>query len=117
MAATSATILPSAPGKNYVDGTVRLRVRFRDDDLVLTNPTTVTFTTWSPCGTETAYVYGTDAEITRPATGKYQAAIEPDEVGRWRYRWTTTGDILATEGDFLIQDSVFADPVYDYGWM
>jgi hypothetical protein len=108
-----------APGKNYVETTLRLTATFRDSSGDLVDPTTVTFETYSPCGNLTTYVYNTDSEVTRSAAGRYAAEIEPDEVGRWRFRWKTTTPGHTDEGDFLIQDSPFAPntwPCCDYTW-
>lgn len=105
------------PGKLYVGTGLSLTTSFRNSSGTLFDPTTVTFETFSPCGARVTYVYNTDAEITKTATGRYAAAIEPDEVGRWRFRWLTTGTTFATEGDFLIQESPFAEsnwPCCDY---
>jgi hypothetical protein len=105
------------PGKLYVGTSVRLTVSFRDSDGALVDPDAVTFRTFSPCGTQASYVYETDAEVTRTSEGRYVAEIEPDEVGRWRFGWLTETPTFATEGDFLIQDSPFANscwPCCDY---
>ena len=98
-----------APGKYYPETTLQIEVSFTDEDGVAVDPSTVTFETMSPCWVRQTYVYGTDNEITKPATGNYVAEISPGEAGRWNYRWVTTGSgtALVTEGDFLIQDSRF----------
>lgn len=102
-----------APGKIYVDGVINITATFTDADGIAVNPTTVTFKTMSPCRTETDYVYATDAEITRPATGYYIAQIQPGEAGVWFFRWQSTGvgTTVATEGRFNVQCS----PFYDHG--
>jgi hypothetical protein len=98
-----------APGKIYYGTVLRLTATFVDGDGTATNPDTVTLKTYSPSGTETSYVYGTDAEMQRPATGSYTGDITPDEPGRWFYRWETTGDgtTITNEGAFNVQDSPF----------
>ena len=106
------TILHSAvriiPGRNEINTTQVVDISFLDEDDTLTNPTTVTFKTRSPCGTETTYVYGTDGEVTRSSTGIYRAAVAPDEGGRWAYRWETTGPVYVKAGTFLVQASPFS---------
>lgn len=105
------------PGKLYVNTTLRLTINFRNDDGDDVDPATVTFRLRSPCGVESTYVYGSDSEVTKSSVGDYAAEIVPDEAGRWFYRWQTTGSgtALATEGDFLIQDSQFFDGCFtDY---
>ncbi len=98
-----------APGKIFVDGVINITATFTDADGIAVNPTTVTFKTMSPCRTETDYVYGTDSEVTRPATGYYIAQIQPGEAGVWFFRWETTGTgtTSAVEGRFNVQISPF----------
>jgi len=103
-----------APRMLYVDGELRLTATFRDQDNVLIDPDTVTFETFSPCGERVSYVYTTDVEVTRLSSGSYAADIVPDESGRWRFRWLTTEPTSAIEGDFLVQESPFADSCGDY---
>lgn len=97
-----------APGKLYVNTTLRLTTAFRDQNGVLVDPVTVRFKTRSPCCTERTYVYLTNAEVSKISTGRYAAEIQPDETGRWHFRWETVTPTFATEGDFLIQDSRFS---------
>lgn len=110
-----------SPGKIWPETTLRLEVVFTDEDGNAVDPDTVTFSTYTPNGTLTSYVYGTDAEVGKSATGSYYADIVPDESGRWHFRWVTTGTgtALATEGNFVVQKSKFAGdawPYSDYGW-
>lgn len=103
--------MPLRPGKYYVNTTMRIEAIFTEDDGDYVDPTTVTFKTMSPTLVEATYVYGTDDEMQRLSAGRYAADIVPDESGRWRYRWITTGTgkAITLEGDFLIQSSVFVD--------
>jgi hypothetical protein len=109
------------PGKIYPETTLRLTVSFTDENGNAVDPTTVTFSSSSPGGTLTSYVYDTDDEVGKASTGNYYADIVPDESGRWHFRWKTTGSgtAIATEGDFIVQASKFAGdtwPYNDYGW-
>jgi hypothetical protein len=99
------------PGRIYVNTTTRIAVNFQDDDATDVDPTTVTFKAYSPSGTTTTYAYATDAELVRADTGDYYVDFEPDEPGRWFYRWasTGTGTAIALEGTFVVQASVFYD--------
>jgi hypothetical protein len=68
-----------------------------------TDPTTITVLHRNPSGTLTTWVYGTDAEVVKNATGQYHADIDIDEAGRWWYRWVGTGTAQAAEeSSFLI---------------
>lgn len=105
------------PGKLYVETEVRLTATFTDSNGNATDPDTVTFLTYSPSGETSTYVYGTDSEVQKASTGNYTADIVPDEAGRWRFRWKTTGTgkVIALEGEFIVQKSAFFDdPVTDY---
>ncbi len=109
-----------SPGKIWPETTLRLTVSFTDENGDAVDPTTVTFSTFSPGGTQTDYVYDTDDEVGRSAAGAYYADIVPGESGRWHFRWKTTGTgtSIATEGDFIVQRSKFAGDTWpcDYGW-
>ena len=100
-----------APGKNYYGSPMRIETCFEDETGTLVDPVTVTFKTRSPCGTETTYVYLTNAELQRDSSGIYYCDFTPNESGRWHYRWESTGPgtSVAFEGDFLIQRSPFYD--------
>lgn len=106
------------PGRRYVGDTVRLAVNWQNEDGTDIDPATdVTLKTRSPSGITTTYVY-TDADITKADTGDYYIDIEPDESGRWFYRWAATGfgTNKVLEGSFVIQSSVFFDDLpSDYG--
>jgi len=99
-----------APGKLYVNTALRITVNFQDSSGSDVDPDTVSFLTRSPCGTETTYAYGTDSNVGRSSAGDYYADIQPDVVGRWYYRWATTGTgtTTALEGSFIIQWSPFS---------
>ena len=103
------------PGRIEINTTLQLKITFRDQDDVLTNPTTVKFKTRTPAGTETTYTYGTDAEVERESTGLYLASVVPDEAGRWFFRWETTGPVYTTAGNFIVQYSPFYDDI-DVGY-
>lgn len=104
------------PGKIWPGTTMTLTAQFTDDSGVLSNPTTVVFKTYGPDKRIKTYTYGVDSNMTRPSTGNYQATFVPDQGGRWRIRWETTGGVLVTEDDFIVKDSAFIDspPLWDY---
>lgn len=106
-----------APGRNYVNGVVRVGIHFEQEDGTDVNPTTVSVKVRSPSGAETTYVYNTDDEVSQVDTGDYYLEITPTEAGRWHYRWYTTGSSTTAvlEGDFLVQHSAFYDDaISDY---
>lgn len=52
----------------------------------LTDPTTVTFIVDPPTEPPTTYVYGTDPEVTKLSTGRYQVKFVVPVGGTWRVR-------------------------------
>lgn len=102
------------PGKYYVGSVVRLTINYQNDAGTDVDPTTVAIRVMSPCGVQTTYTYGTDAEVGKSSVGDYYADITPDETGRWHYRWVSTGagTTLVEDGRFQVQGSPFDDDVY-----
>jgi len=60
----------------------------------------------------TTYVYGTDSELVKDATGDYHFDVDVDEEGTWYYRieGETSGGAKqgAAEGTFEAEASVFS---------
>lgn len=101
-----------SPGPYYAGNPVKINIDFVDDDGLAYNPTTVTFKLMSPCRSQSSYVYGTDSEVARPSTGRYECTFPADvitEGGRWTWRVETTGPASANQNDFIIQHTVFND--------
>jgi hypothetical protein len=72
------------------------------DDTAL-DPDVVNLSFIDPSGSVTTWVYGTDEEVEKSATGVYVAYIDADEAGTWYYRWWSTGDgQAAAEKSFVI---------------
>lgn len=79
----------------YVGHVVRFPATFRTAAGVATDPTTVTYRVLTPAGVETAYVYGTDEEVTRTAAGYYTLRLQLNEAGTWWVRVEGTGAVAA----------------------
>ena len=62
---------------------------------VATDPTTVTWKAKAPDGTLTTYVYGTNAQLVKAATGDYYVDHTPATAGWWAYRIEGTGTCVA----------------------
>ena len=58
-----------------------------------TDPTTVTFRIRDPNKVVTSYVYGTDVELVKVATGQYRIDLQLDLPGEYFYRWESGGPI------------------------
>lgn len=85
--------------------TVRCRAEFRDTSDALQDPTTVSVTIRTPGDVNTTYVYGTDGEVVKSATGMYYIDVDANAHGRWYYRWFSTGTgQAAKEKEFTVSD-------------
>ena len=72
------------------------------------NPDVVRFIVRSPLGVETSYLYGTDVELVRSATGIYYVDVSADVEGTWYYRYYSTGSGQAAgEGSFTVAFGAF----------
>jgi len=73
------------------------------------DPSAVSFKVQPPNGAAVVtYVYGTDSEVTKSATGIYVLTLQPTVVGRWYYRAIGTGsNKAAEESSFDIRESYF----------
>ncbi len=83
-------------------------------EVVLADPTTVTFSVRDSDGVETTYVYGTDANVTRQETGIYLCALAPPlPPGPYWYGCVGTGAVqAASEGTFTILESGQEPPLF-----
>lgn len=87
---------------------VRCTATFATNAGVATDPTAVIFQVSDPAGTTTTYVYGTDTQLVRSATGMYYVDVDANRSGTWRYRFYSTGTgQAADEGAFKVKDSWF----------
>src|SRR5688572_9031183 len=79
---------------------VTVQGTFTDTNGNVTDPSVVKITTVNPSGTETTYVYGTDAEVTKASTGIYRMNIDTtSNRGLWLYTWWSTGTGQADSGE------------------
>lgn len=83
----------------------KIEARFRNEDRVLTDPTTVTFKVRAPSVVsdtgEVSYVYGTAPEVTKQGTGIYILTLTLNESGVWRYRAEGGGALVSAEDGAL----------------
>ena len=88
---------------------VRCSVAFTDEDGAAVDPATVTFKWITGDGTESSYVYGTDAELVKDDTGEYHVDLTLDESGViWYHRFEGTGtNVAAAESFFEIRGTEF----------
>lgn len=93
---------------SYTIGTqVRLSATFAIAG-VATDPTAVTFKIRVPAGTITTYVYGTDAQLVKSATGVYYVDHTTAAEGIHAWRMAGTGTVVAAEEQrFEVKDSRF----------
>ena len=69
---------------------VRLTARFTDSSDAAVDPSTVTFKARNDTTTVT-YVYGTDPEVVKEATGVYHVDFDITVDGPWYFRVSSTG--------------------------
>lgn len=90
-----------------IGNTLHADLTVKDDLLVLTDPTTLTFTVKTPSGVETTYLYPS-SPIVRSSVGAYYAEFVLSEIGIWEYEWVTTnpsrnkGSQVYVEGSSII---------------
>ncbi len=83
--------------------TVRLSTTFTVSG-TLTDPSAVTLTVQAPDGTATSYVYLTDAEVVKDATGTFHADIVFATAGIWTWKWLGTGTAAGVdEGTLTVE--------------
>jgi phage gp36-like protein len=75
-----------------------IKLVLTNDSGQLVDATGVVLKVKKPDGTTTTYTFGTDPEVAHLGTGVYQATITLPQVGRYLYRWETTGPQSAEEG-------------------
>ena len=69
---------------------VNLRVTIKVSG-ALADPTGLTFMLQDPDGTETSYIYGTNAQLEKDAVGKYHVQYTLNKYGIWTVRYEGTG--------------------------
>ena len=86
---------------------VRLTATFMDEAGALVDPGMVSFWLKAPDGTVTEYVYGTDVELVKPATGVYYVDWPNDAAGLYAVRFDGTGgNPGAVEGQYVVDASL-----------
>jgi hypothetical protein len=87
---------------------IRMDAEFRNNQDVLTDPTTVTFKLKLPDGELIIYVYGTDEEVERLDEGIFRVEHLAEISGSHPYLWRGTGTVAQVEeSSFYIKRSNF----------
>lgn len=74
----------------FIGTLARLKAAFTDAETgAAIDPATVTFRVRAPDGTVTDYSY--PADVTKTGVGAYQADVDLDQSGTWRWRVFSTG--------------------------
>jgi hypothetical protein len=74
----------------------------------LMDPAAVLFKFKDPAGVVTTYTYGTDSQLVKDSTGKYHVDINASSVGRWYYKFYSTGSGQAAfENHFSVKSTNF----------
>lgn len=77
----------------YQGNALKFSATFTDENNLPIDPTVVTFTLKKPDGTLVDYIYGTDPEVTKIATGIYNAVLTMSDVGSNYFGWNGTGSV------------------------
>lgn len=81
---------------------VRVSATFKNSAGSAVDPGTVRFKFRTPAGAETTYTYPSSPQLIRDSTGVYHVDIDANLIGRWVFRWESTGvGQAAAEGQFL----------------
>lgn len=87
---------------------VRCSVIFKNNAGTEADPTTVTFRVRDPEGEASEFVYVSDVEVVKSATGRYYVIVDANKHGTWTYRFESTGAVKAAdEEQFTVSRSVF----------
>ena len=71
--------------------TIRFQVTFSVNGVNTDPSTSIIFRTKNPNGVVTSYIYLTDAEVIKSATGVYYIDLALTLTGEHHYRWEGTG--------------------------
>lgn len=82
------------------DTELRLWASFRDLANQLADPATITLFVKTPAGVQTTYTYAA-AQVQKDAVGVYYYDLLFDQVGRWTYRWLSTGDPAVSDSSLI----------------
>jgi hypothetical protein len=72
----------------------------------IVDPATLRFRFKNPAGTITTYIYGTDAQLVRSATGVYYVQLLCESAGFWSWEYKATTPDCVLQGRFKIKDSL-----------
>ena len=89
---------------------VRVTVTFTNFAGAVADPTSgqVTFAYRAPGASAVNLTYPTDPALVRESTGVYHVDISITDDGKWRYRATGAGAVIAAvEGDIVVRASQF----------
>jgi hypothetical protein len=106
----SAFATDDANGSTQIGQGVHCDVIFKNSTGQNADPSAVTFKIRNlSTGAVTTYVYLTDAQLVKDATGLYHVDFIVTSAGIWSYRFAGTGAVTAPdERSFLVQRSDFA---------
>lgn len=74
----------------------RVTVTFTNLAGTATDPTAISCAVQSPQGSRT-YAYGVDPEVTKTSTGVYNLDLTLAAAKEYRYKWSGTGALVASE--------------------
>ena len=100
----------SGPNEYALGALVQVAAVFRNPASgALMDPAAVFFKFKDPTsGVVTIYTYGVDSQLVKDSTGKYHVDVNASSVGRWYYKFYSTGSGQAAyENHFSVKSSNF----------
>lgn len=95
--------------KRYPGTVVEIAVAFTDASAAAFDPDDVTFKVKTPAGDVETFVYGTDEEVVKDATGEYHMDYLLETSGDYPVRVEGSGDkAAAIEDTITVEESSFA---------
>jgi hypothetical protein len=96
------------PNHYDIGDEVTVAAEFKSPSGSFIDPTTVSFKIKDPAGVVTVYVYLTNGQLVRDSLGKYHVNVDAATVGKYYYRFFSTGSgKAAAEGSFVVDRSNF----------
>lgn len=94
------------PSRTFPHTKKGVYARFRDEDGVFYDPTTVTFGTRNPVGTVTEYQFGVASNVSQQAIGVYLCIVTVDREGTWTFAAQGEDGDAVTQVELVVEPSI-----------
>jgi hypothetical protein len=91
---------------------VRLRAKFYDANGTAVNPTAVSliYKAVSSTESETVVEEFPSGDIVNDETGSFYFDVLADQAGKWKWRWSSSGFVAASQGEFSVEKANLVMP-------